>query len=72
DPFGMEGKSIKISDIFINRKIPQDVRSNYPLICDTQRIIWLPGYTISDSVRITPVTKNMLHLIVEKKSVDER
>lgn len=66
DPYGMQGAQAKISDIFVNRKIPQRFRPSYPLICDSSRIIWLPGYTISDAVKVTNTTKVVIHLKMER------
>ncbi len=67
DPFGLGGAQVKVSDIFVNRKIPYRFRQFYPLICDTSRIIWLPGYTISEAVRITDQTQKILHLLIERE-----
>lgn len=40
---GMLGRK-KISDIFINSKISQEQRKNWPIVCDSENtIIWLPG-----------------------------
>ena len=66
DPYGMHGAQAKVSDIFINRKIPQRFRRSYPVICDAARIIWLPGYTIADAVKVTDTTTEVLHLAMER------
>ena len=40
---GLNGKK-KIKDIFIDEKIPQDKRNNYPLLVDSDdNIIWIPN-----------------------------
>lgn len=40
---GMVG-SKKVSDIFINEKLEQHLRTNYPVVCDaTGKIVWIPG-----------------------------
>jgi tRNA(Ile)-lysidine synthase len=65
-PLGNEGHHAKVSDIFINRKIPVEARSGYPVICDETGIIWLPGIMISERCKITRETKKILHLTISK------
>jgi tRNA(Ile)-lysidine synthase len=61
-PLGLDGHHAKISDIFINRGIPIEARLAYPLICDSERIVWIPGVTISEWCKVTENTKKILHL----------
>jgi tRNA(Ile)-lysidine synthase len=48
EPLGMEGTQ-KLSDLFINRKIPRHLRTAIPLLCDNggpdagERILWVVG-----------------------------
>ena len=65
-PLGSKGHHARVSDIFINRKIPKEARSGYPVICDETGIIWLPGIMISDLCKVTRETKNILHLTISK------
>jgi tRNA(Ile)-lysidine synthase len=62
-PLGMAG-SIKISDLFINNKIPQPARMNWPLIVDDEKVIWVVGLRIADDCRIRSCTKEIIHLQV--------
>ena len=40
---GLNGRK-KIKDIFIDKKIPQDKRNNYPLLVDSEdKILWIPN-----------------------------
>ena len=40
---GLNGRK-KIKDIFIDEKIPQDKRNNYPLLVDSEdKILWIPN-----------------------------
>ena len=40
---GLNGKK-KIKDIFIDEKIPTNVRNNYPLLVDSKdNILWIPN-----------------------------
>lgn len=61
-PLHLDGHREKLSDVFINRKIPRRFRNDFPLICNQDEIIWIPGYTISHSARVTPKTRRWLHL----------
>lgn len=61
-PFGLNGHSIKISDLMINLKIPKRVRSRWPIICSGMKIVWVPGYRVSESVRIKKGTSRLIHL----------
>jgi len=61
-PFGLNGHSIKISDLMINLKIPKRVRSRWPIICSGMEIVWVPGYRVSESVRIKKGTSRLIHL----------
>ena len=65
-PLGCEGHHTKLSDIFINRRVPKDARHAYPILCDSKGIIWLPGIMISEKSKIIPTTKKILHLILIK------
>lgn len=65
-PLHSGGHHTKVSDVFINRKIPKRYRENYPLVCDRERIIWIPGYTISHDVRVDANTIEVLHLHLEQ------
>lgn len=40
---GLNGKK-KVSDIFIEKKIPKNIRSNYPILVDAKdQILWIPN-----------------------------
>ncbi len=41
-PSGMKGRRL-VKDIMNELKIPPRLRARYPLICDTRRILWVPG-----------------------------
>ncbi|PWH18484.1 MAG: tRNA lysidine(34) synthetase TilS [Anaerolineae bacterium] len=61
-PLAMSGHTAKLSDIFINRRIPAWLRKAYPLVCNETQILWVPGYTISHSARLTPQSCAAVHL----------
>jgi tRNA(Ile)-lysidine synthase len=56
----------KLSDIFIDRKVPRTERGRLPLLCDAAGILWAPGYTIAARARITPDTQRVLHITLRR------
>ncbi|MFH1754943.1 MAG: tRNA lysidine(34) synthetase TilS [Candidatus Latescibacterota bacterium] len=65
-PFGMKG-SKKISDIWVDRKIPGRERSNLVVLCDSEGILWLVGAVTSERGRITEKTKIILKITVQQE-----
>ncbi len=61
-PLGMGGKSQKLSDYFINRKIPRQARQGWPLVTSGSDIIWVVGQGISEIAAITPQTRRVVQL----------
>jgi tRNA(Ile)-lysidine synthase len=61
-PFGMGGHSVKLSDIMVNLKIPARARQGWPIIVSGEEIIWLPGYRIGEMVRLSPITRWVVHM----------
>lgn len=59
---GMHGQHTKLSDLFINRKIPRRARSYWPVIVSGEMIVWVPGVQLAHPVRLTETTKRVLHL----------
>lgn len=60
-PLGMDGHSQKLSDFFVNEKIPQRARERWPLLCMGDEIIWVPGYRPSHTYRLTGSTRNIIY-----------
>jgi tRNA(Ile)-lysidine synthase len=52
-PLGLDGQSIKLSDFFINVKVPRRIRNQWPLVCVRTGIVWIPGYRIAHPYRLT-------------------
>jgi tRNA(Ile)-lysidine synthase len=63
-PLGMEGHSQKLSDFFVNEKVPQRAREHWPLLCAGDEIIWVPGYRPADPYRLTGSTKSAVYFSV--------
>jgi tRNA(Ile)-lysidine synthase len=58
-PLGMTGRQ-KVKKYFIDHKIPAARRASCPVLESGGRLIWLMGYRIEDSVKITAGTKQVL------------
>jgi len=63
---GMDNRSIKISDLFINEKIPGRARKNWPLVCIDDEIVWVPGCRSAERYQLTGTTRRCLHLILRR------
>ncbi len=61
-PLGMGAHTIKLSDFWINEKLPRRLRSAWPLVCSAGRIIWVPGFRLADPFRLTASTRRALYL----------
>jgi tRNA(Ile)-lysidine synthase len=60
-PFGMKGRK-KLSDLFIDRKIPLRLRDRYPVFADALGPFWIPGVVTGERTRITPNIRRIIHL----------
>ncbi|MCS7208012.1 MAG: tRNA lysidine(34) synthetase TilS [Fimbriimonadales bacterium] len=69
-PLGMPAPK-KLSDIFIDRKVPRTERWRLPLLCDAAGILWVPTYTIAERARITPQTRHVLQATLCRNAFDE-
>ncbi|MGV8025089.1 MAG: tRNA lysidine(34) synthetase TilS [Anaerolineaceae bacterium] len=65
-PLGMNGKKIKVSDLFTNKKIPVPFRKNWPLILIENEIVWIPGFQPAHAFRIQESTRSVWHLSLKK------
>ncbi len=64
-PLGVHGKC-SLKKYFIDKKIPSDIRNELPLLASGNEILAIIGYTVSEKVKITPVTKNILKIFRKK------
>ena len=61
-PIGMQGHSIKVSDLMINQKIPARARGTWPLVCSGDEIVWVPGCRQSQHASLNPHCRSVIHL----------
>ena len=60
-PLGMTGTQ-KIKKFFIDKKVPRKERIRCPILLCREKIIWVAGYRIDESVKVKPTTKNVLRV----------
>lgn len=58
-PFGMNG-SKKIKDLFIEKKMPLDLRKKTPIIVSGKEIIWVAGVRRGDAAKVDKNTRKIL------------
>lgn len=61
EPLGMDGHMTKLSDFFINVKLPQRARDRWPLLCMGEKVLWVPGYRLAHPFRLTDATRQALY-----------
>jgi tRNA(Ile)-lysidine synthetase, C-terminal domain len=67
EPLGMDGHEMKISDFFINVKLPQRARDRWPLLCMGERVVWVPGYRPAHPFRLTEATRQALYFSMTRR-----
>ena len=58
-PLGMEGTQ-KLKDYFINNKTPPPQRKKCPLLLSADKIVWVAGHRIDNSVKLVPQTRRVI------------
>ena len=62
DPLGMNGRTKKVQDVFSNAKVPREDRHRWPIVCDAQGPLWIPGLVVAERCRTGPATFRRLKL----------
>jgi tRNA(Ile)-lysidine synthase len=65
-PLGMAGRSMKLSDFWINEKLPRRARAGWPILTAGDEIVWVPGFRLSHQHRVQPSTQRALRLRLVK------
>ncbi|MDP1545856.1 MAG: tRNA lysidine(34) synthetase TilS [Anaerolineales bacterium] len=60
-PLGMDDHSQKLSDFFVNEKLPQRARDRWPLLCAGEEVVWVPGYRPAHRHRLKTSTNNVIY-----------
>jgi tRNA(Ile)-lysidine synthase len=70
-PLGMN-KEKKVSDFFIDQKIPLFRKRTIPIVTSGDSIVWIAGLRLDDRFKITPRTKNALLLTIHDGSTQRK
>ena len=65
-PLGMPNQTQKLSDFFVNQKIPQPARARWPLVFCEGSLLWVAGLRISQAWRLLGDEREILHLSLQK------
>ena len=60
-PLGMKGSKM-VSDFLTDLKIPLHHKRNVKVLISNNKIVWVVNYGISDQVKITKNSKNVLKI----------
>ena len=59
NPLGMSGTQ-KVKKYFINKKVVKTKREKCPILLSRDKIVWVVGHRIDESVKVIPSTKKVL------------
>ncbi len=59
-PLGMAGHTKKLQDLFTDDKVPVSTRRNSIILADAHEVLWIPGYRLSEVVKVRPGEEDVL------------
>jgi len=65
-PLGMQGEK-KLQDLFMDCRVPVNLRKEIPVFCDSEKIIWVGNMRLDHRVSITPSSREFLLLELFEK-----
>src|SRR5581483_958283 len=66
EPLGMGGHSQKLSDFFVNVKLPQRARDRWPLLCAGDEVIWVPGYRPAEKYKLERTSRKAVYFTLRR------
>ena len=60
-PLGLSNL-VKLKNYLINKKISKEIRYNLPLICFDKEVLWLPGYSLSEKIKVINKPTHILEI----------
>ncbi len=64
-PLGMQ-RDVRLKSFLINARVPAERRGRLLLVCDQEKVVWVAGVRLSDSVRLRESTRRVLVLRAEE------
>ncbi len=61
-PLGLHGRSTKLKEVMIDRKIPARLRPLWPLVATGGRPLWLVGHILDERARVTETAKLVVQI----------
>jgi len=66
EPLGLGGRK-KLQDVFVDRKVPVDERSDVPVVVAADgRIVWVAGHVLGEPFRVTPHSEAVVVLSLRR------
>ncbi len=66
-PLGLRTGRQKLSDFFVNQKIPRSARATWPLVLSGESVVWVVGLRIAHNWRLTGDEFEIFQLSLERK-----
>ena len=66
EQLGMPRQTVKLSDLFVNLKIPKRLRKNWPVLCVDDEIAWVVGLRLAEPFKVTEKTRQVLKLDLKR------
>jgi tRNA(Ile)-lysidine synthase len=67
---GMTSGSQKLSDFWVNVKLPREARLGWPVVYCQGELAWLPGFRLAQPFRVTGSSRQVIHLSLIKVNVE--
>lgn len=55
--------NMKLKNYLISRKIPENKRNQLPLLCLKDEILWIPGYSLSQKLKVSKLPTHVLKIV---------
>jgi tRNA(Ile)-lysidine synthase len=71
-PLGLNGRSAKLKEIMVNRKIPAGLRRRWPLLVNDHHPLWLVGHLLDERARVTAATRRVWQITCHPPDSDSK
>jgi tRNA(Ile)-lysidine synthase len=60
-----------LQDVLVDAHVPRHLRHSLPIVRDQRGIVWIPGVTVAEGHRVTPVTRRQIHLQIVPSRISD-